>query len=102
GKLLGTEKYRRFLTHVIRDGRHFEKINKVRTEILLKYILIAVSGIPDETNLDDHLEFLKQIVHILRNIVISNQNISDLDTMFDTKDIQYIQDEHNNANKIYT
>ncbi len=100
--LLGSS-YETFIDHILDDGsEHKTKI--VRTETLLKYIIIALSNFTNisvETE-SEYRSFFKSVTNLLIDILIKNEQLVKLDEIVSRTIGDKIQYLHNSKNNLYT
>ena len=104
-KLLGADLYKRFVFHVIEDGKGFENTKIVKTETLLKYLLIAVNKITS-VQVSIYKNFYNAVIDVINKIIIANRNITQLDIVVskttsgvDKDDLRMM---HNFKNNLFT
>jgi len=99
--LIGT-KWSNFRTHLIETGVNEPSI---KTETLLKYILIACDQIKSE-QLDQYRQFIDEVMKILTSVLYFNSNISVLSSIIGKSDREFnannLKSLHNSENRIFT
>jgi hypothetical protein len=101
--LLGDPLYKRFVYHIINDGES-SKSKIIKTETLLKYLLIASKNITIDT-IDAYKNFFSRCLKIIEKCIENNINISELDIiLLKTSNVSKddIKKLHNSKNNIYT
>ena len=103
--LLGNDLYKRFVFHIIEDGKNFGPSKTVKTETLLKYILIATKKITP-SHVGIYKQFYEAVVDTINRVITANKNITQLDIVVSKKSGDVDKDRlrrlHNSKSNIFT
>lgn len=104
-KLLGGDNYKRLIYHVINDGSSFNNTKMIKTETLVKYILIAIQKV-SFSNIDQHTKLYDAIVSFTEKVLEDNSNIADLSSIVELSDKEFNRSDlaarHNRGNNVFT
>ena len=102
--LLGEDNYKSLIRHVLNDGKSFNDTKTIRTETLLKYILIAVQKLTPR-NVDNYPHFCEAVVSLMTDVINANKNLVELSsiTKLSTElSSTELSNRHNKLNNVFT